>query len=61
MGITDSAYSNAVSAAKENLGVEKLDFGNEAHRVAIGDALTDSIRKNQRVFCTGSRIARPSC
>jgi hypothetical protein len=61
MGITDSAYANAVSTAKENLGIENLNFGNEAHRVAIGDALTDSIRQNERVICTGSRIERESC
>ncbi|MEP5576175.1 MAG: hypothetical protein ABJP48_06980 [Erythrobacter sp.] len=41
----DPTYAEAVSNAKINLGVEDLDFANEGHRVAIGDALTDILRE----------------
>jgi len=61
LGRSDRTYANALQEAKEDLDVDEIDPTNEDHRVAIGDALTDAIRRNERVVCTGSRIARDSC
>jgi hypothetical protein len=43
--VLDPTYAKAVSNARTNLGVENLDFANQDHRVAIGDALTDILRE----------------
>ncbi len=54
-------YNKALDNARTSLGVEKLDFANEKHRVAIGLALTAEVRADSSVVCTGSRIKRESC
>lgn len=54
-------YNRVLDSARASLGVQRLDFANQDHRVAIGDALTSAIRSNERVICTGSRIERSGC
>ncbi len=54
-------YNSVLDSARSSLGVEALDFANQDHRVAIGDALTSAIRSNEKVTCTGSRIKRSGC
>jgi RHS repeat-associated protein len=41
---TDPIYMGAVEQARSSLGVDRLDFANMEHRVAIGDALMDYLR-----------------
>jgi hypothetical protein len=55
------AFNSILDSAKKALGVDQLDFSNEDHRIAIGDATTSAIRDNQKVVCTGSRIESDGC
>lgn len=54
------AFIDVLNTVRENLGRD-IDFANLDDRIAIGDAMTDAVRENQRVVCTGSRIERSSC
>lgn len=44
---TDPIYMRAVEQARSNLGLDRLDFSNIQHRVAIGDALMGYLRTGQ--------------
>ena len=58
--IAGSVYADAIASTREQIGGD-IDFANEAHRVAIGDALTAALREQPGRSCrqvTGSRIQR---
>jgi RHS repeat-associated protein len=58
--LTGSLYSEAIVSARKQIG-GNIDFANESHRVAIGDALTAALREAPGASCeimTGSRIVR---
>ena len=55
-GIYDSAYALAAQDAKSNLGVDKLDFANKNHRIAIGDALLKNVMQAGDCTKTGSLV-----
>lgn len=52
---TDSAYLGVVNGVREKLG-GRIDFSNQAHREAIGNALIGHIRSTGGCDVTGSHI-----
>ena len=55
LSTTDSAYVGVVGRVRENLG-GRIDFSNQAHREAIGNALIGHIRSTGGCDVTGSHI-----
>lgn len=52
---TDRAYMGVLNGVREQLGGD-IDFANQGHREAIGNALIDHIRSTGGCDVTGSRI-----
>ncbi|MEO8397506.1 MAG: RHS repeat-associated core domain-containing protein, partial [Chloroflexota bacterium] len=56
----DRNYAGVLSTVRDQLG-RNIDFGRRSDREAIGNALAREVRRDSRVLCTGSRIARETC
>lgn len=54
LGLSDRNVRSAISTVQNNIG-GNIDFGNQDHRVALGDELTRMARQSSDL-CTGSRI-----
>ncbi len=56
----DIAYRRILDQVRSTIGHD-INFADLNDRIAIGDALTDAVRGDEKVTCTGSRIRRDQC